>query len=68
MTKRLDTMTTKQFNAALAKLELTPYAAAEWLGISLRTSHRYASGEQPVNKSVALLLAMYLEYGPPSEL
>lgn len=60
-------MTSRQYNAALAKLNLTPYAAAPVLGISLRQSHRYASGEQPVKDTVAKLLACYLAHGLPDE-
>lgn len=59
-------MTTKQYLHALEKLGLTPYSAASVLGISLRQSHRYASGEQKVKPSVALLLGMYLQHGIPS--
>lgn len=60
-------MTFRQYNAALAKLGLTPYAAARVLGISLRQSHRYASGEQPVKDTIAKLLACYLEHGMPDQ-
>jgi len=61
-------MTTREFNAALAKLGLSPYAAAAVLGVSIRQSHRYASGEQQVAPPVALLLRMYLVYGLPEYL
>lgn len=60
-------MTAKQYNTAIAKLKLTPYAAAPLLGISLRQSHRYASGEQPVKETVARLLFMLLRHGVPPE-
>lgn len=66
MTTKHSTMTAKQFNAALNELGLTPYAAAALLGVSLRTSHRYAAGDSKVPRYVALLLAMYLEHGLPS--
>lgn len=59
--------TAAQYMAALSKLSLTPYGAARLLGISLRQSHRYASGEQPVKKTVALLLTMYLRHGIPAD-
>lgn len=58
-------MTAPQYNAALAKLDLTPYGAARVLGISLRQSHRYASGEQPIKETIAKLLACYLAHGMP---
>lgn len=59
-------MTQLQYLAALHKLKLTPYAAAKVLGISLRQSHRYASGEQSVKETVARLLRCYVEHGLPS--
>jgi hypothetical protein len=51
-------MTAQQYIAALARLGLTPSsrAAAEALGISLRSSQRYAAGERTVPKTVELLL------------
>jgi hypothetical protein len=54
------TMTANQYTATLAKLNLTPYSAASLLGISIRQSHRYASGEQPVKETVAILLRLML--------
>jgi hypothetical protein len=60
-------MTKTQYCKALAELNLTPYSAARVLGISLRQSHRYASGEQPVKATVALLLQAYLRHGLPVE-
>lgn len=60
-------MTQLQYCKALAKLNLTPYSAAPILGISLRQSHRYASGEQPVKETVAKLLACYLAHGLPDQ-
>jgi peptidase E len=56
-------MTKTQYLKALSALNLTPYSAAPYLGISIRQSHRYASGEQPVAEPIALLLAMYLKHG-----
>jgi hypothetical protein len=61
-------MTKTQYRRALEELKLTPYSAAPLLGISLRQSHRYASGEQTVKDTVALLLAAYLRHGlPPTQ-
>jgi hypothetical protein len=58
-------MTKAEYMKALAKLKLTPYGAAKLLGISLRQSHRYAAGDQPVKETVAILLDMYLRHGLP---
>ena len=54
-------MTTAQFNNALRKLGLTPYASAAVLGIGLRQAHRYAAGDAAVPLPVAKLLAALLE-------
>lgn len=59
-------MSSGEFRDALDRLNLSPYGAAAVLGVSLRTSHRYASGEQPISRTVALLLGMYLRFGIPS--
>jgi hypothetical protein len=55
----------REYVSALRTLYLTPYSAAKTgvLGISLRQSMKYASGEQPVSRPVELLLLMYLRYG-----
>ena len=60
-------MTTKQYLAALKKLELTPASkrTAALLGIGLRQAQNYAAGAE-VSQPVALLLAMYLQHGLPS--
>ena len=58
-------MNAEEYQAALIVLGLTPYSAARWLGISLRQSHRYASGEQIVSKPVVKLLDAYLVHGLP---
>ena len=49
-------MTAKQYVAALERFDLTPYAAAPVIGVSIRQSLRYASGESAVPESVAKLL------------
>jgi plasmid maintenance system antidote protein VapI len=67
MTSKFNTMTAAQFNTALARLDLTPYAAAELLGVSRSTAYRYARGDATISTSTALLLAMYLRHGIPSE-
>ena len=61
-------MTCKQYTAALKKLDLTPYGAAPFLGVSRRQSLRYASGEQPISKTVELLIRAYLRHGLPPRL
>ncbi len=61
-------MTTKQYLAALRKLDLTPasQATAAAIGLSVRRCQAIAAGA-PVPGPVALLLAMYLEHGLPRE-
>lgn len=56
-------MTQKQYTEALKKLGLSAYSAGPVLGISVRQSHRYASGEQVVNATVAKLLKLILRLG-----
>ena len=55
-------MTTKQYLAALRRLDLTPAgkATAEALGLSLRQCQRIAAGA-PVPGPVAKLLALLLD-------
>ena len=54
------TMSPEQFNHAIGRLGLSAYAAAPVLGVSLRQSHRYASGETPVPHPLAKLLRLVL--------
>ena len=61
-------MKPQQYLAALDQLGYSPYGAAPLLGISLRQSHRYASGEQIVAEPIRRLLFMYLRHGIPAEL
>lgn len=58
-----DTMTPKQFDAAVAKLGLSVYASAPALGISLRQAQRYSSGESPIPIVVAKLLRAMILLG-----
>jgi hypothetical protein len=60
-----NTMNSQDYLTALDRLQLTPYTAALHLGISRRQSHRYASGDSPVNPTIVLLLQMYLKFGLP---
>lgn len=55
-------MTSTQFRAALAELNLTQAEAARFLGISLRTSHSYANGYS-IPPSTAMLLRLMKKHG-----
>lgn len=57
-------MTPAQYTAALRKLGLTvaSKATAETLGVAIRQSMRYASGEQPVSAPVAKLLRAMVKW------
>lgn len=58
-------MNTKQYLAALKKLDLTPASkkTAEKLGLSVRQCQRLAAGDQAIPETIAHLLAMYLKFG-----
>jgi hypothetical protein len=58
-------MTSSAYRAALARLGLRPASqgTAKRLGISIRTSQRYASGERRVSKPVENLLNEMLKKG-----
>lgn len=51
-------MTPDQYRTALKKLKLSHHQAAAWLGVSHRTSQRYALGEGPVPHATAKLLRL----------
>lgn len=53
-------MTATQYKAAIAKLGLSQTAAAEFLGISLRTSHGYANGK-PIPQPIVMLLLVLMQ-------
>lgn len=53
-------MTPTQYREAIARLALTQVAAGELLIGNPRTSRRWASGDSPVPKSVALLLRLMI--------
>jgi hypothetical protein len=55
-------MTPAAYRTALARLGLTPAskATAEALGITVRSSQRYAAGERPVPRPVQRLLERML--------
>lgn len=50
-------MTANQYRSVLDKLGLTQAGAAEFLGVSIRTSHGYANGE-PIPEGYAKLLRL----------
>jgi DNA-binding XRE family transcriptional regulator len=50
-------MNHNQYRTALERLGLTQDSAAEFLGVSLRTSHGYANGS-PIPKPTAMLLRL----------
>jgi hypothetical protein len=52
-------VTAAQYRNALDHLGLSQGKAAEWLGVSIRTSHGYANGS-PIPKAVAMLLRLCL--------
>ena len=54
---RAATMTANQYRSALDKLGLTQAGAAEFLGVSIRTSHGYANGV-PIPEGYAKLLRL----------
>lgn len=54
-------MTPNQYRAALQRLGLSQAEAAEFLGLSVRTSHGYANGE-PIPKTVELVLKLMLRF------
>lgn len=58
-------MTPKQYVANLKKLGLSVYASGPILGISMRQSQRYASGETEIPATIAKLLEIYTQHGIP---
>jgi hypothetical protein len=54
-------MTADQFRAAIANLGLSQVSAAKFLGISVRTSHSYASPKGRIPEPVAKLLQLALK-------
>jgi hypothetical protein len=51
-------MTPNQYRKALEALEMSQARAAEFLGVSLRSSQGYALGEYPVPEAAAKLLRL----------
>ena len=56
-------MTSASYIEALRKLGLTPYAAAPVIGVSIRQSLRYASGDTPIPEVVAKLVRAFALLG-----
>ena len=53
-------MTSNQYRKALEALGMSQQAAANFFGVSLRTSQGYALGEYPVPEAVAKLLRLMI--------
>jgi hypothetical protein len=53
-------MTANQYRKALETLEMSQAKAAEFLGLSLRSSQGYALGEYPVPEAIAKLLRLMI--------
>lgn len=53
-------MTSPQYRAALAKLGMTQQEAADFLGVSIRTSHSYAN-DAMIPEAVAKLLRLMIK-------
>jgi hypothetical protein len=56
-------MTANQYRKAIEALGLSQHRAAEFLGVSPRTSQGYALGEYPVPEAIAKLLRLMLKLG-----
>ncbi len=55
-------MTPTQYRTALERLGLTQDSAAQFLDVSLRTSHGYANGS-PIPEGTAKLLRLMIKHG-----
>jgi DNA-binding XRE family transcriptional regulator len=58
---RAGRMTSHQYRNALDRLELTQESAAQFLGVSIRTSHTYANGGA-IPESVAIALKLMIRF------
>jgi DNA-binding transcriptional regulator YiaG len=61
MTTTIEPMTPAEYHRLIRKLDLSVYASAKTLGISLKTAQRYANGQAQVSKPVAQLLRSLVE-------
>lgn len=66
MPPRKKSINSEQFLAVLHELNLSVYASAKLLGISLRQAQRYGAGEAEIPLTVARLLEMFLRHGIPA--
>lgn len=55
-------MTAVQFQEAIASLDLTQVGAAMLFGVNARTARRWAAGDQPIPKAVALALRLLIRH------
>lgn len=55
-------MTPKQYQTIIDEWGMTQYQAAEWLGVSGRTSHAYAN-DRPIHPAVEKLMLLTLAMG-----
>lgn len=56
-------MTSAQYRTALALLGLSQAGAADFLGVSLKQSQRWANRHTPVPEAVAKLLRLMVSHG-----
>jgi len=56
-------MTAREYLEGIQHFDLTPYSAAPVLCISVRQSHRYASGESRIPEKTAKLLRALIALG-----
>lgn len=56
-------MSPDQYRAYLDKFGFSQQSAADFLKISLRTSHAYANGETDVPEAIALLFRLMHKFG-----
>lgn len=70
MAKKIRNMKKKRYRSILEELELSQQAAADFLGVDERTCRRWALGEMPPPRAVALLLELMVSQGirPPQAL
>jgi hypothetical protein len=60
-------MTAQEYHSCLAALDLSVYASARVLGISLSSAQRYAAGQRAIPEPVARLLRLLVKCAQESE-
>lgn len=55
-------MTPTEYRTAIARLGLSQVGAARLFGVDPRTSRRWALGEQPIPRAVAMCLRMMVSH------